>query len=96
MIRALLYGFISILVITFIRMVMGIIMKEFSGLMKEETASQQPPSGPNPTRQKVPTNGEFKACKACGTYVLASSAVSSGDAVYCSAECKQKAAKASA
>lgn len=96
MIRALLYGFISILVITFIRMVMGIIMKEFSGLMKEETAAQQPPSRPKPAGQKVPTSGEFKACKTCGTYVLASSAVTSDDAVYCSAACKEKAAKASA
>ena len=96
MIRALLYGFISILVITFVRMVMGIIMKEFNGLMKEETASQQPPSRPRSASQKVPTSGEFKACKTCGTYVLASSAITSGDAVYCSPACKEKSAKASA
>ena len=81
---------------------MGIIMKEFSGLMKEETTAQQGGGSgassprPNPASQKVPTSGEFKACQTCGTYVLATTAVSSGGAVYCSAECKAKAAKASA
>ncbi len=93
MIRAILYGFISILILTFIRMVMGIIMKEFSGLMKEETAGQQPPSGPKPGGGKMPTGGEFKACNVCGTYVLPSSALTSGDAVFCSAACKEKAGK---
>jgi hypothetical protein len=97
MMRALLYGFISILVITFIRMVLGIIMKEFNGLMKEETASQTPPQKPTSSgKQKVPTSGEFKACQTCGTYVLESGAITAGEAVYCSAACKQKAAQASA
>lgn len=95
MIRALIYGIIGIFVITFVRMVMGIVMKEMGNLMKEETASQ--PSPHRPAGQKGPTSGgELKACQTCGTYVLAAKAVTSGPDTFCSAECQKKAARASA
>jgi len=103
MVRALIYALISIVAISFLRMVIGIIGRGFSDLMKEETeasrgerqassASGQAKAPPPPAR------GELKACRACGTYVVASRALTSavkGETVYyCSEECKAKSAAA--
>jgi hypothetical protein len=93
MIRALLYAFLSIVVITFIRMIAGIIMKGVGDAFKEEASSSGRPrstgSGP------VPTAGELKACQTCGTYVLASAAktLAAGGktAYFCSEDCRSKA-----
>ncbi len=96
MIRALLYALISIFAITFVRMVVGIIMKGFSDLMREETQAQSRPASPppNPKVAGVPTAGEFKPCKQCGTYVVASSAIKAslnGETFFfCSQDCREK------
>jgi len=94
MIRALLYALISIVVITFIRMVAGIVMKGVGDAFKEEASSsggQPRSSGTGP----VPTSGELKACQSCGTYVLTSAAktLTTGGktAYFCSDECRKKA-----
>lgn len=99
MLRGILYAIISIFAITFIRMVVGIITKGFSDLMKEETASSRTSAssaGQPGQRPSMPTGGELKACKKCGTYVVASRALTGkagGETVYfCSEECKQKVA----
>ena len=95
MVRALLCALISIVAISFLRMVIGIIGRGFSDLMKEETeASKQQAS----TNKPPPTRGELKACQGCGTYVVASQALTSslkGETVYyCSQACKAKNAAA--
>ncbi|MBI3207885.1 MAG: hypothetical protein HYZ37_03170 [Candidatus Solibacter usitatus] len=93
MMRALVYTIISIVAITFLRMVMGLITKGIGDLMKEETASTSGSASSRPAASgKTPTAGELKPCARCGTYVLASSAISSKDAkaFYCSEACRDK------
>lgn len=91
MFRVLLYALISIFAITFIRMVVGILTKGFADLLRDETADQ---SARKPSRQ-VPTSGELKPCRQCGTYVVAATAIQvsvHGETVYfCSEECRGKA-----
>ncbi|MBS1829047.1 MAG: hypothetical protein JST93_27335 [Acidobacteria bacterium] len=97
MIRALIYALISIVAISFLRMVIGIIGKGFSDLMKEETEASRPQQASS-TSKPPPTRGELKACHTCGTYVVASTALtasSKGETLYyCSKECKAKNAAA--
>lgn len=96
MFRAILYALISIFAITFLRMVMGVISRGFSDMMKEDRAGNAPPAtgGQRPSAQ-VPTSGEFKPCQKCGTYIVTSEALpgksKTGDAVYfCSDKCKSE------
>ena len=90
MVRALIYALISIVAITFLRMVIGIITKGFTDLMQEETQGKRQASATKPP----PIRGELKACKACGTYIVASQALTNSargeTEYYCSAECKSK------
>lgn len=89
MIRAVLYALISIVAITFVRMVVGIITKGFSDMMREETAGSR---GAASSVNDVPKTGTLKACAACGTYVVASQALTAtikGEPAYfCSEKCK--------
>jgi hypothetical protein len=96
-VRALIYALISIVAISFLRMVIGIITKGFSDLMKEEAEAsrpQQASASSSKSTKPPPTRGELKACHACGTYVVASQALtasSKGETVYyCSQECKAR------
>ena len=90
MIRAVLYALITIVAITFLRMVMGIISKGFSDLV-----SSNPSGSGKSAKQDVPTTGTLKPCARCGTYVVASQALtvtSQGQtAYYCSQKCKEAA-----
>lgn len=99
MLRALLYAILSIFAITFIRMVIGLITKSMGDLFREETASQQQPGtggggGAKPGPASIPTAGELKPCRKCGTYVLASAALTvqdkGGTAYFCSKDCREK------
>jgi hypothetical protein len=93
MIRALLYAFLSIVVITFIRMIAGIVMKGVGDAFKQEASSPGRPQSSG--SGAAPTSGELKACKTCGTYVLASAAktLAAGGktAYFCSEDCRRKA-----
>ena len=100
MVRALVYAILSIFAITFLRMVVGVITKGMGDLFKEEQASQQQPPKESPGGASnrppvnVPTAGELKPCRTCGTYVLTSSALTTqqkgGTAYFCSKECREK------
>lgn len=94
MIRAALYALISIVAITFLRMVIGIITRGFTDLMKEEGAAATASKQQTRQQASVPLRGELKACQQCGTYVVASGAikdVARGETAYfCSQECRQK------
>ena len=93
MIRAVLYALISIVAITFVRMVVGIITRGFSDMMKEEGAAGRTTASGKQT--EVPKSGVLKACATCGTYVVASQALTStvgGEPIYyCSAKCRDSA-----
>lgn len=90
MLRALIYLIVSIVAITFIRGVIGIIMRGMGEALKEE--SQPPPR--QTTASATPTQGELKPCAQCGTYVLTSRAISDGGRNYCSEDCRKKATAA--
>lgn len=90
MIRAVLYLVISILLITFLRVVIGMIMKA----MREMTAeSSSPASAPQPAPPRTVT-GELKRDPVCGTFVPASSSFQKSlkgkSYCFCSAECRDK------
>lgn len=92
MFRALFYALVSIFAITFIRLVVGVIMKGFGELLNSEGKASQ--SSPRPPRQgTVPTSGELKPCAKCGTYVLTSTERKlsrGGEVVYfCSDTCQR-------
>ena len=86
--RTLVYIIVGIFVITFIRMVVGIIMRGFSDLRQAE----------NPTAKagapKAPAGGHLMRDPVCGTYVAEQAAVRKqvGTEVmyFCSAACRDK------
>ncbi len=89
MIRTVLYLLISILLITFLRGVIGIIAKGFSDLFKAEAPGRAEPSTP-----RTETVGELKRDPVCGTYVAATASVKKtvrGEIIhFCSDACRNK------
>jgi YHS domain-containing protein len=88
MIRALAYLIASLLVISVVRSIIGIIMKGFADLF-------HPPQGAS--MQKVPSmppGGELKKDPVCGTFISAATAIqkkAGGETYYfCSAECRDQ------
>ncbi len=90
MFRALLYLLITIVLISVIRGVVGIIMRAFSDM----TASSQGGTRQTAHREQVPLTGELKKDPVCGTYTSAATAVKQtvrGETVYfCSPACRDK------
>jgi hypothetical protein len=84
------YLLIALFVITFVRMVIGIIMRGMREAMSEQSASgraqPRPPAGPG--------GGELKRDPVCGTFVPSSTAfqkiVKGQQQYFCSAECRDK------
>jgi YHS domain-containing protein len=89
MIRAILYLVIAIFLITFIRMVIGIIMRSMGEMMSQQSATV-PPGRP----QSPPISGELKRDPVCGTFVPASTTyhktLKGQSYHFCSAECRDK------
>lgn len=101
--RALAYMIVSILLITVLRSVIGMIMQFLNGaLMGSRGAGQGPQGqrsqgypGAGPRRQAKPTASEpLKKDPVCGTFVAPSTAVQihkGGETLYfCSAACRDK------
>ncbi len=88
MIRTVLYLFLAIFAITFLRFVIGIIGKAFTDL-----AGPSAPPGAS-GRPSAPNAGELKRDPVCGTYVAAASSVKKtvrGEVVhFCSEACRDK------
>jgi YHS domain-containing protein len=88
MFRALAYILISLLLLTFIRSVIGLIMKAMGDLMGTST----PPSSPQ--SKAAPQGGELRRDPVCGTYIPEATAVKlkvRGETVhFCSAACRDK------
>jgi YHS domain-containing protein len=89
MIRALAYLIASVLVITVVRSIIGIVMKGFSDLFNPAPPPQKGPSPPS-----VPIGGELKKDPVCGTFISTSTAIQKrvgGENYYfCSNECRDK------
>jgi YHS domain-containing protein len=88
MFRTLIYIIVSILLVTFVRSVIGLITKTMAELMNPSSPdSGNPSSGPT-------AGGELKKDPVCGTYVSATASVKKtihGEVVhFCSAGCRDK------
>jgi YHS domain-containing protein len=90
MIRTVLYLFLAIFAITFLRFVIGIIGKAFGDLAQPGGSSSNAPS----SRPATPNAGELKRDPVCGTFVAAASSVKKtvrGEVIhFCSEACRDK------
>lgn len=90
MFRAIFYLLSTVIVITILRGIIGIIAKLFTGL-----ANPRPSAQPNqPRASQVPLTGELKKDPACGIYIAAATSLKEtvgGETFYfCSKQCRDK------
>jgi YHS domain-containing protein len=89
MLRALAYLIASVLVISVVRSIIGIVLKGFSDLFHPASPPQK-----SAGVSKVPVGGELKKDPVCGTFISTSTAIQKrvGGEVYyfCSEECRDK------
>jgi YHS domain-containing protein len=89
MLRAVAYLIASVLVITVVRSIIGIVLKGFADLFHPAEPSQKTPGRPS-----VPAGGELKKDPVCGTFISTAGAIQKrvgGETVYfCSTECRDK------
>jgi YHS domain-containing protein len=87
MIRALAYLIASVLVISVVRSIIGIVLKGFSDLFHPQASQQKGPRMP-----VVPAGGELKKDPVCGTFISTATAIqkrAGGETYYfCSTECR--------
>jgi YHS domain-containing protein len=90
MFRAILYLIVSVLVISVLRSIIGVVLKGFSDLFSPSATTG--PSRPRPT--SVPAGGELKKDPVCGTFIAAATAphkTVGGETYYfCSPQCRDK------
>ena len=88
MIRALAYLIATVLVISVVRSIIGIVLKGFSDLFHPPASSQTGPRSP------VPVSGELKKDPVCGTFISTGTEIQKkvgGETYYfCSLECRDK------
>jgi YHS domain-containing protein len=88
MLRALAYLIASVLVISLLRSIIGIVLKGFSDLF------QPAPPKEGAGVSNLPVGGELKKDPVCGTFISTATAIQkrAGGEVYyfCSAECRDK------
>jgi len=91
MLRGLIYALLSILLIAFIRGVVGILTKGVGDLFKEEQAARGPGGGPAAAKE---VGGELMKDPVCGTYVSSNSkyrrTVGGTTHVFCSEKCRDQ------
>lgn len=89
MFRALAYILVSLLLLTFIRSVIGLIMKTMSELMGTSSPSSTPPQP-----KAAPQGGELRRDPVCGTYIPEATAIKAkirGETIhFCSPACRDK------
>jgi len=90
MFRVILYLLFTVVIITVLRGVIGIIMKGLAGILGPQS-SQQVRQRPE---NQVPLSGELKKDPSCGTYISAATSIKEkvgGETFYfCSKECRDK------
>jgi YHS domain-containing protein len=87
MLRAVAYLIASVLVISVVRSILGIVLKGFADLFHPAAPQQKGPP-------VVPAGGELKKDPVCGTFISTTSGIQKrvgGETYYfCSAECRDK------
>src|SRR5580700_4203019 len=90
MFRAIFYLLVTVVVITVVRSIVGIVLKGFAEAMKSGSA---PGAQPRPSNQ-IPLTGELKKDPVCGTYIAAATSITEkvgGQTFhFCSPECRDK------
>jgi len=90
MLRGIIYALLSILLIAFIRGVVGILTKGVGELFKEEQAAK----GPGGAAAPKEVGGELLKDPVCGTYVSSNSAfkrtIAGKTLVFCSEKCRDR------
>jgi YHS domain-containing protein len=92
MLRGLLYILIAILVLTFIRMVAGVLFKSVGAMLEPDNPAATPTG--SRTSANAPSGGELKRDPVCGTFVPVANSVKRtvhGEVVhFCSSDCRDK------
>ncbi|MFN3323946.1 MAG: hypothetical protein ACK5AZ_10655 [Bryobacteraceae bacterium] len=92
MVRAVLYIFLTIIVLTFLRVMIGIIGRAFTEVVQQPSRPSSPARGGK--QSEVPLSGELRRDPVCGTYVSTASSYkkSVGGEVlhFCTPECRDK------
>jgi YHS domain-containing protein len=91
MFRAIFYLLLSVVVITVMKSIIGIVLRGVAEAMKPgSSAPGAPPRSPN----QVPLTGELKKDPVCGTYISAATSIQEkvgGQTFhFCSPECRDK------
>src|SRR5712671_5295907 len=91
MFRVVLYLLFTVVIISVLRAVIGIIFKGFSNLVSPSSTPQQARPG---SSNDVPLTGELKKDPACGTYISTATSLKEkvgGETFYfCSKQCRDK------
>jgi YHS domain-containing protein len=91
MFRAIFYLLLTVVVITVLKSIIGIVLKGVAEVMNP--GSPPPGTGPRPPQQ-VPLTGELKKDPVCGTYIAAATSlqekVGGQTFHFCSRECRDK------
>src|SRR5208283_2135927 len=91
MFRAIFYLLLTVVVITVLKSIVGIVLKGVAEAMKPGSTAPGPASRP---ANQVPLTGELKKDPVCGTYIAAASSIQEkvgGQTVhFCSRECRDK------
>jgi YHS domain-containing protein len=88
MFRAIFYLLVTVVVITVMKSIVGIVLKGMAEAMKPGSSAQARPVG------QVPLTGELKKDPVCGTYIAAATSIQEkvgGQTFhFCSPECRDK------
>jgi YHS domain-containing protein len=91
MFRAIFYLLLTVVLITVLKSIVGIVLKGVSEAMRPSSGT--PGSPPRPSNQ-VPLTGELKKDPVCGTYIAAATSIQEkvgGQTFhFCSQECRDK------
>jgi YHS domain-containing protein len=92
--RAIFYLLSTVVLITVLRGIIGIIARAFSSLSNPPAAPRQTPRQNQPRDTQVPLGGELKKDPACGTYIATATSLQEkvgGETFYfCSKQCRDK------
>ncbi len=90
MFRVIFYLLLTVVLVSVMKSIIGIVLKGFTEAMKSGSGT---PGAPRVSNQ-VPLTGELKTDPVCGTYIAAASAIKEkvgGQVVhFCSQECRDK------
>lgn len=84
---------LTVVVLTVLKSIVGIVLRGFSQAMKPGATAPGPGAGPRPSNQ-VPLTGELKKDPVCGTYISTATSIkekAGGEVLhFCSTACRDK------